>query len=162
MSSIEPAATAATAGPRHGATIAALALTLAAACLAGCAQAPAAQANTASRSETALAGGTKPPAKPATCAKPEYPKAARRRGSEGTTTLRFLIDTDGSVARSEVAQSSGDSALDESARAAVSQCKFKPAVIDGKATRAWVAVQYVWSLAPASASRTPAPPAAQP
>jgi TonB family protein len=159
MSGIERAALAAHAGLFRSAATAALGLALAA--LAGCAQAPATPDNTHAR--TAARGGTatatKAGAKPATCAKPVYPQASRRKGSQGTTTLSFLIDTDGSVAASRILKSSGDAALDEAARASVAQCQFKPAMKDGKPEPAWVAVQYVWSLEPAL---PPAAPPAQP
>jgi len=139
-----------------------LALISALSSLAGCAQAPAAQADTVIRGSTAVASSTASAQKNATCAKPDYPKEARRRGSQGTTTVRFLIDTDGSVAQSTILKSSGDLSLDEAARSALSKCRFKPAVIDGQPQRAWVPVQYVWSLTPAGSPRTPPPAAAQP
>jgi len=136
-----------------------LALVSALASLAGCAQAPAVQADTVG--STAVASTMSAP-KNATCAKPEYPKEARRRGSQGTTTVRFLIDTDGSVAQSNILKSSGDLSLDEAARSALSKCRFKPAVKDGQPQRAWVPVQYVWSLAPAGKPQMAPTAAAQP
>jgi TonB family protein len=61
-------------------------------------------------------------------------------------TLRFLVDTDGSVAEALVAKSSGDASLDEAARVAIAKCRFTPAMANGKPARAWVPVQYVWSM----------------
>ena len=116
--------------------------------LAGCAQAPAAQSDTLTPVSTAVASTTTSTQKNVTCARPEYPSEARRRGSQGTTTVRFLIDTDGSVAQSFIMTSSGDLSLDEAARSALSKCRFKPAVKDGKPHRAWAPVQYVWSIGP--------------
>jgi bla regulator protein BlaR1 len=114
-------------------------LAMATACIAGC-------AGTASSHETpgkdALT--SKPLAQFNSCAKPAYPAEAYARRAEGTVTLRFLIDTDGSVADALVAKSSGDASLDEAARAAIAKCHFKPAIADGKPARAWVPVQYVW------------------
>lgn len=128
------------------------ALALALASLAGCAQAPAAQERTLAAVD---AGKTTSVLKTNTCARPESPQDARRRGSQGTTTVRFLIDTDGSVAQSGIIKSSGDASLDEAARAALAKCKFKPAVKDGKPQRAWVPVQYVWSMDPAGKPQAP-------
>lgn len=117
-------------------------LAMAAACIAGCA------GTSTSRSDTlehdALA--TKPVAQFNSCAKPEYPQEAHARRAQGTTSLRFLIDTDGSVAEALVSKSSGDRSLDEAARAAIAKCRFTPATAGGKPARAWVPVQYVWSL----------------
>ncbi|MGJ9420702.1 energy transducer TonB [Massilia sp. CMS3.1] len=130
--------------------------------LAGCVQAPAAQADTVILGSTAVASTTTSARTNATCAKPEYSKEALRRGSQGTTTIRFLIDTDGSVAQSNILKSSGDLSLDEAALSALSKCRFKPAVKDGQPQRAWVPVQYVWSLAPAGRPQVPPTAAAQP
>jgi len=129
--------------------------------LSGCAQAPGAQAGTVARGSTAIASTTTAQ-KNVTCARPEYPKEARRRGSQGTTTIRFLIDIDGSVAQSVILKSSGDLSLDEAARSALSKCRFKPAVKDGQPQRAWAPVQYVWSLAPTGSPRMPPTAAVQP
>ena len=116
-------------------------LAMAAACIAGCAgTAPAHEASV----KDALA--SKPVAQFNSCAKPVYPADAYARSAEGTVSLRFLIDTDGSVAQALVAQSSGDASLDEAARAAIAKCRFRPAVADGKPARAWVPVQYVWKV----------------
>jgi TonB family protein len=129
------------------ATVAALAF---GACLAGCTQAALAQEGPGG---TAAASANSQQAKPvlnfASCSKPEWPQDALARRSQGTTTLRFLIDTDGSVAQSAVLKSSGDPALDEAARTSIAKCQFRPAVdADKKPARAWVPVQYVWTLDP--------------
>ena len=116
-------------------------LAMAAACLAGCAgKAPKGDAFERE------AGIVKPVAQFNTCAKPEYPRESLARRAQGTTTLRFLIDVDGSVADAAVAKSSGDTLLDEAARAAIAKCRFTPAMAGSTPARAWVAVQYVWSL----------------
>jgi D-alanyl-D-alanine endopeptidase (penicillin-binding protein 7) len=116
-------------------------LAMAAACLAGC-------AGTAPKGDAfeREAGITKPVAEFSSCAKPQYPHESLARRAQGTTTLRFLIDTDGSVADAAVAKSSGDPLLDEAARAAIAKCRFTPAMAGTTPTKAWVAVQYVWSL----------------
>lgn len=81
-----------------------------------------------------------------TCARPVYPELARAEKRAGTTTISFLIGTDGFVKQSRLAKSSGSADLDEAARSALALCRFRPAVKDNKAVEAWTAVQYVWSL----------------
>jgi len=145
-------------------TIAVLSLTLISAqfSLAGCAQAPVARADTVTRTNADIASTTTSAQKPATCPRVEYPKEALRRGSQGTTTVRFLIDIDGRVAQSNILKSSGDLSLDEAALSGLSKCRFKPAVRDGQPQRAWVPVQYVWSLPPAGTYQVPSPATPQP
>jgi bla regulator protein BlaR1 len=116
-------------------------LAMAAACLAGCAGTATTRA-----APTADALTSKPVAQFNSCSKPEYPAEAYARRVQGTVTLRFLIDTDSSVAEALVMKSSGDASLDEAARAAIAKCRFRPAIAGGKPARAWVPVQYVWSL----------------
>jgi D-alanyl-D-alanine endopeptidase (penicillin-binding protein 7) len=116
-------------------------LAMATACIAGCAGTAPTQASAAGEALT-----SKPIAQFNSCAKPEYTADALARRAQGTTSLRFLIDTDGSVAEAQVAKSSGDASLDEAARAAIAKCRFTPATAGGKPARAWAPVQYVWSL----------------
>ena len=130
MSGSEPAAIAAHSGFKWKMAIPALGLALAG------------LANAAPASDDAPASITTP--KP--CGKPQYTQSALRNDAEGTTTVNFLIDTDGSVAEAAVAKSSGDAMLDEAARAAIAKCRFTPAMAGNKPARAWVPVQYVWSL----------------
>ncbi|MET0983178.1 MAG: energy transducer TonB [Telluria sp.] len=132
------------------AALPALALALAAASLAGCAQSPAAQPGSAARTPSAQAGyPDKPPGMHfAPCPKPQWPKDALARRSEGKTRVQFLIDTDGTVAESKILKSSGDASLDEAARTALAKCVFRPALRAGKPERAWVPVEYVWTLSP--------------
>ena len=111
-------------------------LGLAAACIGGCAQTPVAQE----------AQATKPIVDFASCSKPEYPAEAYAQKLQGTSTLRFLIGPDGKAVESQVVRSSGDRSLDEAARLAIAKCSFRPALVDGKPQRAWVPVQYVWTI----------------
>jgi D-alanyl-D-alanine endopeptidase (penicillin-binding protein 7) len=80
-----------------------------------------------------------------TCAKPEYPQEDLQAGHEGTVTLSFLVGTNGQVKDAKVRKSSGYSAMDESARDAITKCTFKPATKDGKPVETWTHVQYVWA-----------------
>ncbi|MBY0237970.1 MAG: TonB family protein [Burkholderiaceae bacterium] len=82
----------------------------------------------------------------ATCAKPEWPKEALRKEQTGKVTLSFNVGADGTVLESVVKQSSGFPLLDEAARTALISCKFKPAMVDGRAAASWVAIQYLWTL----------------
>lgn len=119
-------------------------LGLAAACIAGCAQTPTTPQEPAAAAASAEAVTTKALARFDTCAKPHYPAEALARRVEGTVTLRFRIEADGSVSQALVQKSSGDASLDEAARVAIAKCSFTPATVNGKPAAAWVPVQYVW------------------
>lgn len=60
--------------------------------------------------------------------------------AEGRVVLRILVLVDGSVARVEVAVSSGSSVLDETAVAAARNWKFAPATRDGQPIESWVMI----------------------
>lgn len=85
-------------------------------------------------------GGTVP------CAKPEWPKKSLRAGEQGAVTLTFLIDVDGKVAESRIVTSSGFPALDEAAQTGLAKCRFRPGLVNGKPEKAWVKIQYVWTI----------------
>ena len=89
---------------------------------------------------------TPPVVQAASCEKPEYPPAARRANETGTVLLNFLVDLNGKVLESKVERSSGSRRLDDAARAGLELCKFRPATIDGRPTRAWARIEYVWTL----------------
>lgn len=79
--------------------------------------------------------------------KPDYPSAARRRDEEGLVIMSFLVDADGSVMSSKIAQSSGSKLLDYQALTVLTQsCHFHPAMENGNAVRSWVEVRYTWRL----------------
>ncbi|MHB8667353.1 MAG: energy transducer TonB [Burkholderiales bacterium] len=80
------------------------------------------------------------------CDKPQYPPAALRAQETGIVLVAFLIDVNGTVLESKVERSSGYRRLDEAARRALSLCKFKPAMTDGKPERAWAKIEYEWKL----------------
>jgi D-alanyl-D-alanine endopeptidase (penicillin-binding protein 7) len=116
-------------------------LGLAAACIAGCAQAP---VNT-----PAIASAE--PIVPAvvefgSCKKPNYPAAALKAGNTGTVTLGFLVDAQGRAVDSRVDGSSGYADLDTEARASIARCHFKPATQGGKPVQAWMKMKYVWTM----------------
>ncbi len=88
----------------------------------------------------------KAPAMLPTCAKPDWPQASLQNGEQGSVTLAFRIESDGSVSDSKIVTSSGFPALDMAARDGISRCMFKPATVEGKRDAAWMKVQYVWTL----------------
>lgn len=122
-------------------------LGLAAICSA-CAQAPVAPP---AAPADAMAGAAKPVITRTalidfnSCERPQYPQAELAAAHEGTVTMTFLTQPDGSVGESKVTKSSGFPALDEAALTALSKCRFRPAMADGKLFQAWVPVKYVWT-----------------
>ena len=71
---------------------------------------------------------------------PVYPEKAIRDQVEGTVSLRFLINVDGSV--SDVSIFKGPEIFHQTVIEAVSQWRFKPARHDGRAMPAWMAQQF--------------------
>jgi periplasmic protein TonB len=80
------------------------------------------------------------------CKKPAYPPASIRLREVGTVLLRFLIDTEGRVKSSAIQTSSGHERLDQAAREALSLCRFKPGLVDGKPAESWATLRYTWVL----------------
>lgn len=81
-----------------------------------------------------------------TCAKPVWPMEALRKQQTGKVVLGFLVGADGAVMDSKVLTSSGYELLDEAARSAIRQCRFRPGSVNGVPQEAWQMVQYVWTL----------------
>lgn len=81
-----------------------------------------------------------------TCTKPEYPRNSQRNEEQGTVALQFLIGVEGSVKDARIEKTSGFRDLDKAALRGLSQCKFKPALVDGHPAETWSSVQYVWRL----------------
>ncbi|MGZ5202230.1 MAG: energy transducer TonB [Telluria sp.] len=82
---------------------------------------------------------------PSKC-KVEYPKASLMNEEQGTTSMSFLVNTDGSVADSKLDKSSGYKNLDKAALKGLSACKFKPGTKDGAPAQTWTRVDYAWKL----------------
>jgi protein TonB len=80
------------------------------------------------------------------CAKPRYPSASERLREEGVVSLKFLISENGQVLSGSVEKTSGYTRLDDAALAALSLCKFRPAMVDGKPRQEWSALKYRWEL----------------
>jgi bla regulator protein blaR1 len=128
------------------ATTALLVLAAAAATLSGCAHTPAPASATAPASAPAVGRNHEARVLFGSCAKPVYPAQSFAAQDQGTVVMEFLISTDGSVVDSKVLKSSGHAALDETARKGIAQCKFNPAMEDGKVVQQWTTVSYVWTL----------------
>ena len=82
---------------------------------------------------------------PAVC-KADYPKASLMNEEQGTTSMSFLVNADGSVAESKLEKSSGYKNLDKAAMKALSACKFKPGIKNGAPAQTWTKVDYSWKL----------------
>ena len=78
--------------------------------------------------------------------RPRYPLSARRRGQEGTTTVRARVDTAGRCVHAEVLRSSGVEALDRAAREAVQAARFVPARRDGQPVPGECVLTFVFRL----------------
>ena len=78
--------------------------------------------------------------------KVDYPKASLMNEEQGTVTMSFLVNADGSVADSKIEKSSGFKNLDKAAIKGLSACKFKPGTKDGSAAQTWTKVDYAWKL----------------
>ncbi len=77
---------------------------------------------------------------------PKYPERARRKGWEGTTLLRVLVDRRGKSKTIQVSQSSGFAALDGAAVKAVEQWRFYPAQNGNGPVESWVRVPIIFRL----------------
>ena len=80
------------------------------------------------------------------CRKPDYPSISIRLGEEGPVDLEFLVDLDGRVTESRIANSSGHNRLDEAARNTLATCRFTPGTVDGKPEKGWAHLRYIWKL----------------
>ena len=75
---------------------------------------------------------------------PNYPDMAREAGVDGTVMVQALVGKDGKVKDVRVVKSIP--MLDESAKAAVRQWVFKPALSNNKPVAVWVGVPVKFSL----------------
>jgi protein TonB len=77
----------------------------------------------------------------------QFPVQAMRERMQGTVLLRVLVDETGKPLDVVIERSSGHALLDRSAREQVlASWKFQPAMIDGKAARAWARVPVSFDL----------------
>lgn len=84
------------------------------------------------------------------CKPPEYPAAAARSDTTGTTRLVFHVGPKGEVIDADILKSSGKTLhhklLDMAALMSLMQCVFSPAVVNGVAVEGTTQVEYVWRL----------------
>jgi len=78
--------------------------------------------------------------------KPSYPMGPYRAGIEGTVWLRVQVLEDGGVGAVEIAQSSGNDELDQSALTTVKKWRFNAAVQGGKTAAQWVRIPITFKL----------------
>ncbi|HKJ01340.1 MAG TPA: M56 family metallopeptidase [Longimicrobiales bacterium] len=76
----------------------------------------------------------------------EYPSELREQGIGGTVRVYFLVDDDGTVARSIVDRSSGNTALDEAALKVASVYRFTPALNKDKKVPVWVSFPLTFQM----------------
>jgi len=84
--------------------------------------------------------------KPLSYSIPKYPDEAKKAGIEGTTLVKMLIDTDGSVIDVKVLESSGCLPLDRAALDAAWRSLFTPAIQNGVPVRVWVSRPFMFRL----------------
>jgi protein TonB len=77
---------------------------------------------------------------------PSYPMAARRRGDQGTVTVKVLVTAEGMPANVSLEKTSGYAALDEAAVSAVRSWRFVPAREGTQAVEALYIVPVVYKL----------------
>jgi protein TonB len=76
-----------------------------------------------------------------------FPVQALRQRMHGTVMLRVLVDETGKPIDAQVEHGSGYSLLDRSAREQVlAGWRFQPAIVDGRAVRAWAVVPVTFEL----------------
>jgi bla regulator protein blaR1 len=80
------------------------------------------------------------------CERPAWSREAIHRRMTGTVTMKFLIDTDGTVLEKEIVKSSGYKMQDKAALEATARCKLAIEPQGGQLKKEWVLLQYVWTL----------------
>ncbi|UCC44562.1 MAG: energy transducer TonB [Candidatus Zixiibacteriota bacterium] len=77
---------------------------------------------------------------------PTYPRLAEQAGITGEVAVKVLVDKNGNARDAVVFKSSGNGLLDEAAVEAAKQCRFKPAIQNGRPVAMWVAFTYEFIL----------------
>ncbi len=96
--------------------------------------------------ETALRpGGDVRPPQLVVRIEPEYPEIERKLRKEGIVILEAIITTEGRVDEVRVLKSA-DPILDEAARRAVMQWRYKPAILNGRAVRVYLTATVTFHL----------------
>ena len=102
------------------------------------------------------------PPEPTLSVKATYPPGALDQHAEGNVTVLATVAKDGSVKTAEVAESSGDAALDQAAMNAALQWRFKPALQDGVPIESQVRIPFHFHLAEHTPAEHPQAPVAPP
>lgn len=79
---------------------------------------------------------------------PVYPTRAKQAGHEGKVIVRVTISQHGELESVQVRQSSGVGLLDDSAKQAVQQVRFRPYTVNGVAMRAMADIPFDFVLNP--------------
>ena len=77
---------------------------------------------------------------------PKYPEQMRKRGIEGQIKLKVLITKEGRVEKLKTVSSSGYRQLDQAAKKAVANWKFKAAKLKKNKINSWVLIPITFSL----------------
>lgn len=77
---------------------------------------------------------------------PPYSNAARRNEETGSGSLHLSIDAKGNPLKVDISRSTGHSRLDESAKAWIMTCKFKPPTVDGQPVAATADQPFTFNL----------------
>jgi len=86
------------------------------------------------------------PRRPCSIGEEDYPPQSKRLGEEGATTVRMLVNADGSIGDVQVAQSSGFPRLDETAVRKLKRCRMVAGTENGKAAAMWMDMRVVWKI----------------
>jgi TonB family protein len=68
---------------------------------------------------------------------PSYPFWARAQGAEGVVILRFVVDRNGKVGKIEIDQVTGDPRFAQTAKKAVTEWTFSPALYNARPVAVW-------------------------
>lgn len=77
---------------------------------------------------------------------PRYPSQARRRNQQGVVRVEVRLDERGKQLKLTLVRSSGVQSLDQAALDAVTQWRFRPEVIDGRAVPSRVEIPIEFAL----------------
>ncbi len=77
---------------------------------------------------------------------PDYPYHAKRQGTEGVVSIRFLVTREGAVSSFSVLKATPESIFDEAARRSVLRWKFRPGFKNGEAVNTWVEMDIEFEL----------------
>jgi protein TonB len=81
----------------------------------------------------------------------KYPALAVRLNQQGTTTIKFMVNTNGSVSGVHVVKSSGHETLDDAAIRCASSWRYRPALANGQPVLAPWTTNVRWKLQNGSA-----------